>query len=220
MTEEVKQLLEDYFSAASNLYGLIPVRKLLGIYNSQNDPVTEEDFEEFLERFECKEGFYDIIGEDEIFDLDEPTPLLEYYLASDYLLEDFDELVEMMDYQSQFDYYIPKKEKLLRYKDDYFFEKPIEFIELRAFLRNLPYLSKESADRIASDAQVNLHMVRPVIYQAEMDDEFDFVIGWAVHQGFNADDKRNLKEFLRLAFALNRNVRKHWYCGHTAVEVM
>ena len=69
MTEEVKQLLEDYFSAASNLYGLIPVRKLLGIYNSQNDPVTEEDFEEFLERFECKEGFYDIIGEDEILTL-------------------------------------------------------------------------------------------------------------------------------------------------------
>ena len=215
MTEEVKQLLEDYFSAASNLYGLIPVRKLLGIYNSQNDPVTEEDFEEFLERFECREGFYDIIGEDEIFDLDEPTPLLEYYLASDYLLEDFEDLIEMKSFQTMFEYYVPKKEKLLRYKDDFFYEKSLEFIDLRAFLRNLPYLTKEQADNIAGDVHLELCMMKP----DEDEEDWEYLLDWAVHLGFKDKEKDNLEKFLKLCFILNDHVRKHWFCGHTASEV-
>ena len=46
MTDEVKQLLEDYFSATANLYGIIPLWKFLEIYNSQNEPITEEEFKQ------------------------------------------------------------------------------------------------------------------------------------------------------------------------------
>jgi len=38
-----------YFAAAANLYGVIEIGKLLKIYNSQNEPVSEEDFLSFVE---------------------------------------------------------------------------------------------------------------------------------------------------------------------------
>ena len=42
LTKETTELLERYFDAAANLYGIITPSKLLQIYNSQNDPITEE----------------------------------------------------------------------------------------------------------------------------------------------------------------------------------
>ena len=115
MTDEVKQLLEDYFEAAANLYGIIPLWKFLEIYNSQNEPVTEEEFKEFVEDFDFEDKFYDIIGEDEVFDEDEFTPLMMYDLTAEYLYCDgsFDEFIELRNFQTMFEYYVPKKEKLL-----------------------------------------------------------------------------------------------------------
>ena len=225
MTDEVKQLLEDYFSATANLYGIIPLWKFLEIYNSQNEPITEEEFKKFVEDFDFEGKFYDIIGEDEVFDKDEPTPLMMYDLTAEYLDEvfdkdeptplmmydltaeylyadgSFDEFIDMRDFQTMFEYYVPKKEKLLRYKDDFFYEKSLEFIDLRAFLRNLPYLTKEQADNIAEDVHLDLCMMKPD------EDNWEYVVGWAVQHGFKDKETDNLEKFL------------NWFCGHTASEV-
>ena len=215
MTDEVKQLLEDYFSATANLYGIIPLWKFLEIYNSQNEPITEEEFKKFVEDFDFEGKFYDIIGEDEVFDKDEPTPLMMYDLTAEYLYADgsFDEFIDMRNFQTMFEYYVPKKEKLLRYKDDVFHEKSLEFIDLRAFLRNLPYLTKEQADNIAEDVHLDLCMMKPD------EDDWEYIVGWAVQHGFKDKETDNFEKFLKLCFILNDHVRKHWFCGHTASEV-
>lgn len=44
LSKETQDLLYRYFAAAANLYGVIEIGKLLKIYNSQNEPVSEEDF--------------------------------------------------------------------------------------------------------------------------------------------------------------------------------
>ena len=41
--------LWDYFEAAARLYGVIPLRKLLEIYNRHNNPMSEKLFLEFAE---------------------------------------------------------------------------------------------------------------------------------------------------------------------------
>lgn len=47
--ERVWMQLWDYFEAAARLYGVIPLRKLLEIYNRYNSPVSEALFLEFAE---------------------------------------------------------------------------------------------------------------------------------------------------------------------------
>ena len=49
LTEETKNLLYKYFDVAVNLYGAIPLYKLLEIYNKQNEPITKEQFVEFVD---------------------------------------------------------------------------------------------------------------------------------------------------------------------------
>ena len=49
LSKGATQLLYQYFDAAANLYGVIPLRTLLRIYNSQNEPISEDDFVKFVE---------------------------------------------------------------------------------------------------------------------------------------------------------------------------
>lgn len=57
LSKETQDLLYRYFAAAANLYGVIEIGKLLKIYNSQNEPVSEEDFLSFAENMNFK-GWY------------------------------------------------------------------------------------------------------------------------------------------------------------------
>ncbi|MBQ5564964.1 MAG: hypothetical protein IIT39_16450 [Clostridia bacterium] len=214
MTEEVKNLLQDYFAAASNLYGIIPLWKFLEIYNSQNEPpVTEEELKELTDSINFDERFYDLVAEDEIYETEEPTKYLNKTLTAEYLycFGDWDDYVEMLDMQQGLNYYIPKKERFLRYKDEYFFEKTLEYIDLRAFFRNLPYFNKKEADEMAEEMYLNLRMehgndIRDAVYDA-------------VRLGFNDDNEAEFEELCSLLVKLNKVVRKQCYRGQTQKEV-
>lgn len=213
MTEETKQLLQDYMFAAVNLYGIIPLWKFLEIYNSQNEQqVTEEELKELTDSINFNEKFYDIVAEDEIFEVAEPTKYLDKTLTAEHLycFGEWDEYLEMLDIQEGLDYYIPKKERFLRYKDEFFFEKPLEYIDLRAFLRDLPYLNKKDADDIADEMYWDLRM--------ENGNDIEFTVNDAVRMGFDPDNRTNLKQFCNLLMELNENVRKPCYRGQTQKE--
>ena len=49
LSEETKELLLRYCRAALNLYGMIPLSDFLKIYNSQNEPIEEDTFLEFID---------------------------------------------------------------------------------------------------------------------------------------------------------------------------
>ena len=68
LSEETKTLLSDYFQACANLYGVIPLKSFLKIYNSQNEAVSEDDFIDFVENFDFKDKDYNIVGEDEVYE--------------------------------------------------------------------------------------------------------------------------------------------------------
>ena len=214
MTEEVKNLLQDYMFAAANLYGIIPLRKFLEIYNSQNEtPVTEEELKELTDSIDFDERIYDLVAEDEIYETEEPTKYLDKTLTTQHLycFGDWDDYIEMLEMQEGLDYYIPKKERFLRYKDEYFFEKTLEYIDLRAFFRNLPYFNKKDADEIAEEMYLDLKM--------EYGNDISDAVYDAVRMGFDNDNEAELEELCSLLVKLNKVVRKQCYRGQTQKEV-
>lgn len=58
LSKETQDLLYRYFAAVANLYGVIEIGKLLKIYNSQNEPVSEENFLSFVENMNFKESIF------------------------------------------------------------------------------------------------------------------------------------------------------------------
>lgn len=54
LSKETQDLLYRYFAAAANLYGIIEIGKLLKIYNSQNEPLSKENFLSFVENMNFK----------------------------------------------------------------------------------------------------------------------------------------------------------------------
>ena len=109
LSEEVKTLLADYFEACAHLYGVIPLKSFLKIYNSQNEPpVTEEELKELTDSINFDERFYDLVAEDEIYETEEPTKYLNKTLTAEYLycFGDWDDYVEMLDMQQGMNFFI------------------------------------------------------------------------------------------------------------------
>ena len=85
LSKETQDLLYRYFAAAANLYGVIEIGKLLKIYNSQNEPVSEENFLSFVENMNFKGKYFCVFNQDDIYDDGSETPALEQEILAEYL---------------------------------------------------------------------------------------------------------------------------------------
>ena len=101
-----KQLVERYLDAASNLYGIAPLSIILSIYNSQNDPLTEESFLSIVDEVTKKHKFFSIVGEDEFYDDVEETKPIDREVVAEYLLSIDDD-----------DYYEANRWKIIRTRE-------------------------------------------------------------------------------------------------------
>ena len=210
LNKETRILLERYLDAASNLYGIIRLSKLLSIYNSQNEPITEKAFLDFIEEIDVNEKFYDFIGEDEFYDdIDMVTPI-ERDLVAKYLVIDDDLSLydEVKKGQVGKPYYVPEKAKLLKYEDEFYHEKTLSFISLRAFFRNQSSLTKEIADEITEDIYNSANVfngdVARVVHLIEHMFEFD---------------NSTLEEFITLYIDMYNDTKLHINCGYSPKEM-
>ena len=153
ISKDTKILVERYLVAACNLYAIVPLSKILSIYNSQNEPISEKDFLSIIDTIDLKNTYYDIIGEDVFYDDVDKTASIDRDLIADHLLmdEDFEDYYRMKDEQFGKDYYVPDKEQFLKYEDQFYHEKTLSFISLRTFFRSQPNLTRERADEITED---------------------------------------------------------------------
>lgn len=53
-----RPFIQIFCGCGANLYGVIEIGKLLKIYNSQNEPVSEEDFLSFVENMNFKGSIF------------------------------------------------------------------------------------------------------------------------------------------------------------------
>lgn len=153
--QEVEKLVLDYCNAASNLYYALPVKKILEIYNMQNKPLSEAEFSEILEKILMQPQFFDVFSKSELDTGEEDNaPILEKELLSEHLycMGDFESYYELQESACGMPYHILDEEHFLKYADEQYVEKTLEFIAIRAYFRNLPGLTKEIADDLAHEA--------------------------------------------------------------------
>lgn len=211
ISEETKALVEDYLDAAGNLYGIIPLSKILSIYNSQNDPLTEDEFLSIVDEIIKKRKFFSIVAEDEFYDDVEKTKPINRELVAEYVLTiDDDDYYSLKDKQYGKPYYVPEKSQFLKYKDEYYHEKTLSFISLRAFLRNRSGFSKEEADYLAEDlygmADVNEGDVAEAVkyIQQRTKDHFS---------------ESDIRDFIPLFLEMFNDTRLHVNRGFTTNEI-
>lgn len=213
LNTETQVLLERYCRAACHLYGIIKLSKLLSIYNLQNEPISEEDFLNYINEIEKEHRHYSFVGEDEFYeDVDEVTPInrdlvAEYLIADE---DDFSYYYNVKESQAGKPYYVPEKDDFLRYEDESYHKKTLSFMSLRSFFRNQPSLTKERADEITEDVCLSVNVYR---------DNLDSVIN-LVSFMFEFNDYSTLKEFKSLYMDLYLDTKLHIHCGYSPTEII
>lgn len=161
LPKETEELLRAYFDAFPNLYGIIPLYRALRIIQKQNPELglTEEEFLAFTEVLRQEEHFYIIAGEEDIYiDVETPTPPLKREVIAEYLyaVDDFESYEELKDKQEDKPFYIPEKEEILKYKDEYYFEETKEYQALSSLLKD--EIKMNRADDVLSDLICNARL--------------------------------------------------------------
>lgn len=157
LSSETEGLLRSYFDAFANLYGIVPLYRALRIVQKQNPELvlTTDTFLAFADQIGQEEHYYIIAGAKDIYsNIDEPTPPLKREIIAEYLcaVDDFESYAELKANQEGKPFYIPEKEELLRYQDDFYVEETKESLALGAFLRDK--LKLKNWDDVLSDLQL------------------------------------------------------------------
>lgn len=185
-------LILDYIRATTNLYGIIPLEKVVEIYNQQNEEaISIEELKQFenipREYFEYFEGCF---VHEAVFVGDST---IDYLRAK----------------QGDKPYYIPSKEELLKFADEFYVEKTKEYEQLRTYIQRNIVSDLEEADELTEDIQLACAM--------------DFSIG-SVMDEFNRrsisfESELQVEELISLIVELANNTRIWENRGHTPNEI-
>ena len=142
LKEPVFRLLRKYFSAASNLYGVIPLRKLYEIIENQNPGlVTRSEFMAFAQIARHEREGYFILSEGDLFQNGKHTPFLDYEIIDTTMLEiDIFQYFFLKKCQYGKPYYIPDKKQFISYVDPLYCDAVRESEALRSFLSSRLHL--------------------------------------------------------------------------------
>lgn len=161
LPKNVEELLYSYFSAFANLYGIIPLYRALRIIQKQNPELllTKDDFLLFANKVAQEHHLYIIAGEEDIYsDITEPTPPLNREIIAEHLyaVDNFESYDVIKEAQADKPFYIPEKERLLKYQDEFYFEETKESTELSSFLQN--ELRLKEINDILFDLYLSAHL--------------------------------------------------------------
>lgn len=189
-----KQLIRDYIRALKNLYGIVSTDKLVEIYNLQNkdkittDHVSDSVDDDFLE----KAFVYCVL--DTFIDANLDIGKIEYMLSN----------------HTNKPYYIPEKSKLLKYRNDDYFEKTLHYKNFLTFVRNNiekdPTLARELCEDVVLAITMERGSFDGVFFEFERR-----------QKGFKSEEE--LKEMIDLAIKLANNTRLQENRGYTPEEL-
>ena len=186
-----------YIIALTNLYGMVQMRMVVDIYNRQNeDQIALDDVESVVRKQapELKRAFICVHKD---------------YFVIETIIQ-HDEFDRMLRTKANKPFYIPEKNELLKYVDNFYFEKTKMFDDLIVYLqKNFYKHSRESAERLAEDIQGMCQF------------------GSDIHQILEMFEKRKVyfkdlnqtNEVMQLVMALSNNTRIWENNGHTPYEI-
>ncbi len=209
LEEKTIAMVLQYFDAMSNLYNLMPVEKVLGIINAQNEEqLCKEDFYRLMEMTEMEKVFYAFLSPAELMDENAVSPPSERYLMQESLYAVDGVYEEILKAQFGKSFYIPEKEELLRYADDAFFGSDISTENFTHYFREVLHLNAAETSEYLDETLIILEHNR----------ELDRLFFDYARMGLELTLDQ-IKELMPILTELASQVRSPYYCGHTAAEV-
>lgn len=206
LPEETVKTLHAYFDAAANLYGIMPLGKLLEIYNQQNPPISQEAFLETAEVIRHEHNHYAILGQECFYsDTDESAPI-DRQIVGDWLYcIDLEEYYTFEKAQAGKPFAIVSKEEFLRYTDQFYYPTTPESQAMTAFLKKELAGSEQNVQDAADEMMLH----------AFSDGDLESALDLLARFGFRFKSKAQLDEFLPLYSALNNRRRKQVNRGYS-----
>lgn len=144
LPQETLDLLRSYFAAFANFYWIINLADAYKIINKQNpNLITFEELYKFSDIVADEHHYYYIVDMDEMWDDVQPTPENREIIAENLLAVDEENYYETVEMQCSKPMYVPNKEELLRYEDEYYYEKTPYSTAVENFIKNNLKISGE-----------------------------------------------------------------------------
>lgn len=189
--------LTQYIIALSNLYGMVHKDKVVEIYNNQNkDQISLADVEEFISRSpkELEDAFIETYEDHFVHEA----------------LMDNDEFSLMLRKKGDKPHYVPKKNELLKYIDEGYFEKSKEYSALLKYIKkNFFKGEEEKAEWFCEDIHGTCQ------FGADMQTIFDAFND----RGISFKDMDQANEVMQLVMELSNNIRIWENNGYTPQEI-
>ncbi len=120
--------LTEYIVACTNLYGMVHKEMVVEIYNAQcGAELPPMDIQSLqcgnisVETEELARNMTEIVGD--------------WFVAAP--IAEFGEVEYYLDLKRDKPYYVPEQEELLKYTDDWYFERNLQFVELVEYMRDM-----------------------------------------------------------------------------------
>lgn len=140
------KLLIAYVVALTNLYGIAPKDIVLEAYNTQNQKrVTKEDLEKEVKASAADLAQHFVIS-------------MEEYFVDDSLVMFKADIPELLEEKADKAHYIPEKEELLRYQDDYYFEKTTAYQVFFDYMKNYFHGEEEYTQKVCEQVYDTIHL--------------------------------------------------------------
>lgn len=189
------QLISDYCRAAVRLYGVVPVEKLIEIFNGHNE--IEATLEEFMNACEGSDVKNDAFT------------FHDGFVVGIELLEN-DGYVHLLKAQEDKPYYIPSKNEFLKYNEEIYFEITPQFNRLKECILALELTKDEElAYSICEGVQI------AIILGAEVNDLFEEF----EYKGVTIKNRKQVEKLLPHIGNLMNHTRGIWNRGYTAKEL-
>ena len=205
---ETVNLLRGYFDCAAELYGIIPLRKLLDIYNTQNAPISEKDFISVAEVFRHERHTYAILGQEALYE-DAPfsAPIDRELVAQHLYYDDLEEYYTLAEGQQGKPFYIPEKEEFLRASTDLCYPETVQSKKMLAYLRK---------KKLRCPPEEVLLEMRDLL---NLDWKFNDIAEDLTRLGLQCTSLQDAQTFFGLLADLNNHTRKLVNRGHAPVQL-
>lgn len=187
-------LLSRYIIALTNLYGVVPEKKVVEVYNLYNIPRANlGDLEMSVSRMNLAAHLV--------------TRKAGYFIK-DYLIFE-DRYLELLEEQGDIDFYIPGPEEILRYEDEFYFQSSKEFKDFESCLNDYfelePSTHKQIVELLMMDCQLGFD-IKSILSELE-------------RKRLNFESIVDRNNFMHAFKKICRTSRKWQYRGHTYNEL-
>lgn len=193
------------------------MKKAYRIIEKQNPELqlTKEQFAEIVNGLDFHDKYYVIWSEEEVYDQDaEDCDLFEKLLMPEYIwaFGDTENYEKLVYEQADRPFYVPDKDELLKYEDEFYYEKTKHNHNLENYLRD--DLGLTNYEVVAEDFAGML-----VINDNEPDEVIKYLRIMSKPKFKDFANREQAQKFFMLYTNLRNHTRKHTHRGHTPFEL-